>query len=39
MKKFEYTYCRKFSELEYLGKQGWELVCVDDANFYLKREL
>lgn len=39
MKKWEYTCCRKLSELDPLGKDGWELVCVDATNFYLKREI
>lgn len=39
MKKWEYKYCTRFQDLAQLGEEGWELVCVDNTNFYLKREL
>jgi len=39
MKKWEYTSCTRLSTLQELGLQGWELVCVDNINFYCKREI
>ena len=42
MEKWEYTIRYRLhsdKELNALGQQGWELVCVDNGNFYFKRKV
>lgn len=40
MKKWEYRYLHHNESMHTLGKEGWELVCVDaSGNFWFKREV
>ncbi len=36
---FEYKICqRKSTDFDFLGKEGWELIAVDNGMVYFKRE-